>query len=113
MEPERKKKDSYTPTPPRSTSTPTPAKKGKSKESFSYFDPSAETVMVAGDFTDWDEHPIALKKQKDGTWKATVPLESGEHEYRFLVNGRWQDDSQCSQRKPNGFGEQNCVRYVG
>src|SRR5215211_4958034 len=93
MEPERKKKESYTPTPPRSTSTPTTAKKGKSKESFSYFDPSAQTVMVAGDFTDWDENPIALKKQKDGTWKATIPLEPGEHEYRFLVNGRWQDDS--------------------
>jgi 1,4-alpha-glucan branching enzyme len=110
MEPERKKKETYTPAPSRNNSNPTTSK--KSKESFTYFDPSAETVMVAGDFTHWDENPIALKKQKDGSWKATVPLEPGEHEYRFLVDGRWQDDSQCSQRKPNGFGQQNCVRYV-
>jgi 1,4-alpha-glucan branching enzyme len=110
MEPERKKKETFTSPPPRSTSTSTAAK--KSKESFTYYDPAAENVLVVGDFTDWDHNPIALKKQKDGTWKATIPLDPGEHEYRFLVDGRWQDDSQCSARKPNGFGQQNCVRYV-
>ena len=111
MEPERKRKETFTSTPaPRNPSHSTSAK--KSKESFTYFDPAAQNVMVVGDFTEWDHNPIALKKQKDGTWKATIPLDPGEHEYRFLVDGRWQDDSQCPQRKPNGFGQQNCVRYV-
>jgi len=82
------------------------------KEAFTYFAPTAENVMLVGDFTGWNQNPISLKKQKDGTWKATVPLEPGEHQYRFLVDGQWQDDSQCTERRPNGFGEQNCIRYV-
>ena len=106
-----KRKETYTSVSPQNSSTTTTTPK-KVKESFSYFDPSAENVMVAGDFTDWDQNPIALKKQKDGNWKTTVPLDPGEHQYRFLVDGRWADDSQCNQRKPNGFGQQNCIRHV-
>lgn len=40
-----------------------------------------------GDFTEWQRRPIELKRQKDGVWRATVPLEAGTHEYRFIVDG--------------------------
>jgi 1,4-alpha-glucan branching enzyme len=82
------------------------------KESFTFFAPSAETVMLVGDFTEWEQKPVSLKKQKDGSWKAVVALEEGEHEYRFLVDGQWQDDADCPTRRPNGFGQQNCIRTV-
>jgi len=84
----------------------------KKKEAFTYFAPSAENVLLVGDFTAWEQHPISLKKQKDGKWKAVVPLDPGSHEYRFMVDGQWQDDIECQQRKPNGFGQQNCIRQV-
>lgn len=86
--------------------------KSKKNESFTYFAPTAENVLLAGDFTDWEQHPVSLKKQKDGSWKATIPLEPGVHEYRFLVDGQWRDDDQCPARKPNAFGALNCVREV-
>jgi 1,4-alpha-glucan branching enzyme len=105
MEPARKK-ESQQPTAPRKKET-----NGK-KEAFSFFAPSAETVMLVGDFTGWEKSPVTLKKQKDGSWKAIIPLEEGEHEYRFLVDGQWQDDTQCPDRRPNGFGQQNCIRIV-
>lgn len=82
------------------------------KESFVYTDSCAESVALVGDFTQWEQHPIALKKQKDGTWKATVPLQPGWHEYRFLVDGQWRDDDACVQRKLNAFGAENCIREV-
>jgi len=82
------------------------------KESFTYYAPSAGNVLLAGDFTDWEKHPVSLKKQTDGSWKAVVPLEPGMHEYRFLVDGQWRDDEHCSARKPNGLGALNCVREV-
>ena len=84
----------------------------KKKESFTYFAPSAENVILVGDFTAWEQNPVSLKKQKDGTWKTSVSLGPGDHEYRFVVDGQWQDDTQCNERKPNGFGQQNCVRQV-
>ena len=84
----------------------------KKKESFTYIDPCAENVAVVGDFTVWEQHPIALRKQKNGDWKATVSLDPGLHEYRFLVDGQWRDDAACAQRTPNAFGAENCVREV-
>jgi len=82
------------------------------KETFQFSEPDANNVLLVGDFTQWDQQPIALKRQKDGVWKATVALEPGTHEYRFLVDGQWRDDMQCCERRANPFGGQNCIRDV-
>src|SRR5688572_1312198 len=84
----------------------------KRKESFAIFAPSADDVQLVGDFTRWEQEPIRLKKSKDGTWKATVPLDPGVHEYRFLVDGEWRNDPDCSSTRVNPFGAENCVREV-
>ncbi|HEX4263288.1 MAG TPA: isoamylase early set domain-containing protein [Verrucomicrobiae bacterium] len=84
----------------------------KQKITFSLIAPQAQSVLVAGDFTDWDAEPIELKKQKDGVWKKTVSLDPGEHQYRLLVDGQWQDDPNCILHYPNDFGGQNCVCII-
>ena len=84
----------------------------KKKETFTYYAPDAQNVVVAGDFTGWDLNPKPLKKNKDGTWKATLPLETGRHEYRYIVDGQWCDDPQCPELAPNPYGGANCVRFV-
>jgi len=85
---------------------------GKKKEAFTYFAPSADAVQLVGDFTGWDQKPITLKKQKDGTWKGTVSLPRGAHEYRYVVDGQWSNDPLCQVRRTNPFGAENCVREV-
>ena len=82
------------------------------KETFELNEPDASKVLLVGDFTDWNENPISLKRQKDGVWKASVVLHPGRHEYRYLVDGQWRDDNSCGFRRPNGFGSENCVREV-
>ena len=89
------------------------AKAVKKRETFVYSQPGASTVSLVGSFTDWETSPIQLKKQKDGTWKATVSLSPGTYEYRFLVDGEWRNDVQCTTFKRNPFGAENCVRVVG
>lgn len=84
----------------------------KQKVTFSLVAPEAESVQLAGDFTDWQEAPIELKKFKGGVWKRTISLEPGEHQYRLLVDGKWQDDPNCVLRQPNDFGGHNCVCVV-
>jgi 1,4-alpha-glucan branching enzyme len=86
--------------------------KPKKKESFEIAEPNASTVLLVGDFTDWEQNPIPLKRGKDGIWKASVPLEPGQHQYRFLVDGKWRDDAQCTWHAANTFGSENCVREV-
>jgi 1,4-alpha-glucan branching enzyme len=87
-------------------------KKPKQKVTFSYSAPAAQTVMLAGDFTGWQEAPLEMKKNKAGIWKKTVSLVPGHYEYRLLVDGQWQDDPQCTERQSNQFGGQNCVCIV-
>lgn len=88
------------------------AKLSKGKQTFSFHAPDAMSVMLVGEFTHWQENPISLKRQKDGSWKAAVSLSPGTYHYRFLVDGEWRDDPECTVRVPNAYGSQNNVRAV-
>jgi 1,4-alpha-glucan branching enzyme len=83
-----------------------------SKIAFSLLAPEAKEVFLAGDFTDWEKAPLPLKKRKDGTWLKELSLPSGVYEYRFIVDGEWQNDPQALERKPNPFGTENSVCLV-
>lgn len=85
----------------------------KRKLTFAFTAPAATSVLLAGDFTGWQEAPLAMKKEKSGVWKKTVSLPPGRYEYRLLVDGQWQDDPSCPDRHPNQFGSENCVCIVG
>ena len=87
-------------------------KTAKRKISFSYAAPQAQAVLLAGDFTGWQQAPLSLKKDKSGVWKTTVSLEPGSYHYRLLVDGEWRDDPNCPNRMPNQFGGENCVCVV-
>ena len=79
---------------------------------FSLAAPDAASVQLVGDFTQWEQEPINMRKSPNGVWSTTVELPPGAHTYRFLVDGQWQDDPQCSRHEPNPFGSQNAVCEV-
>lgn len=82
------------------------------RQTFSITAPDAASVMLVGDFTHWQETPIPLKKGSGGVWHTAVELSPGTHHYRFIVDGLWCDDPECSLRVPNSFGGENAVRQV-
>jgi 1,4-alpha-glucan branching enzyme len=84
----------------------------KQRQTFSIEAPAAKEVMLAGEFTDWEQHPVPLKRGKNGRWSATVQLAPGSYEYRFLIDGLWCDDPACGSRVPNNYGSSNCVCTV-
>jgi hypothetical protein len=60
---------------------------------FSYYDPSAYSVSLAGSFNNWDGQANAMAKDAEGTWRAVIQLAPGKHEYKFVVNGStWMAD---------------------
>jgi len=87
-------------------------KSANQKVIFSYAAPQAQSVMVAGDFTGWQQAPVPLKKDKTGVWKKIITLPPGRYEYRLLVDGEWRNDPNCPHRHPNHFGGENCVCVV-
>lgn len=54
----------------------------------------AKAVALVGEFNEWDASAQPLKKQKDGSFKATVELPVGaEYQYRFVLDGEtWEND---------------------
>jgi len=71
--------------------------------------PEAQNVFLAGDFNGWDVHSHPLKKDSKGTWKISIDLKPGRYEYRFIVDGVWQNDPNCATFAPNPLGSENCV----
>jgi len=71
--------------------------------------PEAQNVFLAGDFNGWDTHSHPLKKDSKGAWKIGINLKPGRYEYRFLVDGEWQNDPNCTNFVPNPYGNENCV----
>jgi 1,4-alpha-glucan branching enzyme len=80
--------------------------------SFTLSAPDARNVKLAGDFTGWEDAAREMTRQSNGSWKTTVTVAPGQHEYRFIVDGQWVDDPRCDVRKPNPFGGENCTRVV-
>jgi 1,4-alpha-glucan branching enzyme len=81
-------------------------------QAFSFRAPDASNVLLVGDFTHWQKNPISMHKAEHDVWTATVVLPPGTYHYRFIVDGEWRDDPECTVRVPNPYGHQNMVRQV-
>ncbi|NIS59833.1 MAG: glycoside hydrolase [Proteobacteria bacterium] len=79
---------------------------------FDLYAPEGNRVSLAGDFNHWDVNDTPMKSDSKGNWKVSVNLQPGRYEYRFWVDGIWQDDSKAQERVGNPFGSHNCVRIV-
>ena len=82
------------------------------KQTFRFNAPDALSVLLVGDFTHWQQKGVAMQKGKDGIWTASVDLPPGQHHYRFIVDGEWSDDPECTLRVANPYGSQDMVRPV-
>ena len=74
--------------------------------------PYANKVVLSGDFNGWSRDKDVLEKDSTGLWRTDLKLKPGRYEYRFIVDGDWQNDTLCCNCVPNPFGSQNCVVEV-
>jgi len=85
---------------------------GSSAPTFTYTDPAAKSVYVAGDFNQWNATANALQKDSSGVWTASMPLKPGKYQYKFIVDGDWKQDPLNSQTADDTFGGRNSVKTV-
>jgi cyclomaltodextrinase len=96
--------------------TAEPLEKGQWKCTFR-FQPKADAQRVAlvGSFNSWDRgaHPMQ-GPDANGQWQTTVVLETGVHQYKFVVNNEdWYADPANTDQVPDGFGKFNSVLRLG
>ncbi|MFH1843316.1 MAG: alpha-amylase family glycosyl hydrolase [bacterium] len=70
-------------------------------------------VFLAGTFNDWnDSHTRMIDADEDGTYSVTLLLSPGNYQYKFVVDGQWQQDPANPLGADDGFGGQNSVLKV-
>lgn len=70
-------------------------------------------VYLAGCFNDWNpsDKPMTDKKG-DGEFTCTLTLPKGRYEYKFVINGTWCADPECTDWVQNNMGTLNSVKVV-
>jgi 1,4-alpha-glucan branching enzyme len=74
-----------------------------------------DAVYLVGDFNNWSETSLPMKKKKDGSFSAELELPNGEkYLFRYLSsNGEWFNDPEAEAYEPCAFsGADNCVLWV-
>jgi len=79
---------------------------------FALLAPRAQRVCIAGDFNQWSLSLHPLKQDKKGNWRISIGLNPGQYQYRFFVDGEWQNDPNCFSFINNSFGTTNCLKTV-
>ena len=77
---------------------------------FVLYAPGANQVALAGTFNQWNQAATPLVRS-DGVWTVTVALPVGQHQYAFVVDGRWVADP-SAPAVGDGFGRRNSVIAV-
>jgi 1,4-alpha-glucan branching enzyme len=84
-------------------------KKDECEVTFEHMAEGAKEVQLVGEFNQWS--PIAMKKDKSGTFRTKVRLpKDGRFQYRYLVDGEiWANDEAADAYVPNEHGSNNSV----
>ena len=72
---------------------------------------NAQKVVLAGSFNNWNEKELVMEKMDYG-WKYVIPLTSGKHHYKFIVDGQWIVDPNNSIKEYDNHGNINSVCMV-
>lgn len=75
--------------------------------------PSAKSVSLVGDFSDWDDTRFQMERvSDDGAWSITIPLAPGRYEYQFEVDGAQRVNDPTRPQTSSEFGSANSVVTV-
>ena len=77
--------------------------------------PEAHSVVVVGDFNDWDPAATPLEPAgSSGAWAVTLPLGPGRYRYGFVIDGtEWLADPGAPRAPDDDFGTPSSILTVG
>ena len=82
---------------------------GKLEVTFFYGNPRATEVLLAGDFTSWQDGALPMTKTKKG-FTLTKVFDAGTTlKYKFISDGNWTTDLRAPDFVDDGFGGKNSL----
>lgn len=72
----------------------------------------SKKAELLGDFTNWQERPVKMKKVMDGLFEVKVRFKNpNTYQYKFRIDNEWKEDlndgSPSNGTVPNPFGSRN------
>src|SRR5262245_48016305 len=80
---------------------------------FVYYNPTAQSVAVSGEFNQWAATPMSPLGQTGIFYHTAEFSGPARVEYKLIVDGQWIVDPCCQNRVDNGIGEQNSFFVAG
>ncbi len=85
-------------------------KAAKKQKKFTYYDPYARSVGIAGDFNNWTLTQLSkLEQSEKGNWTKIFNLKPGLYRYKFIVDGKWVIDPLNSNYEMDDYGNINSL----
>ena len=82
------------------------------KVNFEIWAPKAKNISLMGTFNHWNAKSHPMKQDQDGCWRKSIMAVPGRYEYRYLIDGKWENDPANSNCCPNEYGTFNNVIEV-
>lgn len=76
------------------------------------FSGEGEDVFVVGDFNDWTPSQAYRLQKANGVFTKRLTLKPGAYKYRFVIDGKWQNDPTNPNAEKNPFGELDSLLLV-
>lgn len=80
-------------------------------QQFTFHRKGVKSIVLVGEFNNWDETATPLTEVSEGVWEVSVPLRAGTYEFQYVVDGRRETDPTLPER-PSDFGSPNSVVTV-
>ena len=82
---------------------------GNIEVTFFYGNPRAQEVVLAGDFTDWQNGALPMTKGEKGWTYVRIVPPGTVMKYKFISDGNWTEDLREPDKVDDGFGGHNGV----
>jgi 1,4-alpha-glucan branching enzyme len=79
---------------------------------FKYNNGKASSVFLVGDFNAWDHKKHEMNENDYGIYSQTLMLPPGSYQYKFLVDGQWENDPLNKMTAVNSLRGLNNVIHV-
>ena len=68
-----------------------------------------KSINIVGEFNDWDTSSTTMKRLKNGSYTATLDLDSGrEYQFRYLLDdSNWENDKDADKYVYSDYGDCN------
>ena len=70
---------------------------------------NARSVYLVGNFNDWNPTKKKMNKGKNGKFQTRLTLAQGEYQYKFIIDGIWQNDPDAQGQAMNPYGTLNSI----